>query len=540
MTADAPGVSRVLLHDFNGNGLTDVAAAALTDSQLAMYAAAPNREFLPETVLDGSLLGASLLVGAHINSNQDNRLDLVYASPLLTTVKYVLHDGAASFEPGGIAWSTPVTVRTLPTGHRIQALAAANVDGDAGNTVDLVVAYAVPSSSSGGSRVMLLRGNGLGGFSDSTIANEATVQNVLHVLVADVAGDGDGHLDVVVAFGGTGAPASDCSDGVLWLVNDGADAFTALPIATCEFTLPTSLTVSDVDGDLDLDVLVAASAGLFIIPNRLDPLFCPNDFFPLGEAEVCTPCTTPCPALTYDDGTPCAYNTDKCSTCRCVVVFQCVAAPPARHMTAWCCCCVFLFRGVHVNLHTPQGSVCGRVVSSGVWLDVARHVLPVRGAELYGRVPSQPIPGRVCRQHVHATGQLPAVLHPRVLPILHVPRHGVHAAARPPVHPLCDGVPGGAVSVGVRRAGHGHVHRLLRVDWRDGCVPRGRVPGALRHGRRRVHSVPHAVFPGTRHGGGVRNSRQHAVRAAVCRRPHGYRHGGAAGRPVRDTVRLGR
>ncbi|OUJ70032.1 FG-GAP-like repeat-containing protein [Hymenobacter crusticola] len=136
------------------------------------------------------------------------------------------------------------TAAAVPTGLSPAVAATADVDGD--GDLDLLVANSGINTVS----VRLNNGNGI-----YTGSREVTVfGNVLDLAVGDV--DGDGDLDFVTA------PVSFSTGNILSIrLNDGAGNFSS-GVNASTFGEPLSITLGDVDGDADLDLLVGASIGV--------------------------------------------------------------------------------------------------------------------------------------------------------------------------------------------------------------------------------------------------------------------------------------
>jgi hypothetical protein len=134
----------------------------------------------------------------------------------------------------------------------MQSLVYADVDGDGDDDV-----LSVTSSSD----VMLLVNNGSGYFADATALSGLAVASsrAVEVTVGDI--DGDGDVDVFV---------SAVSSASVLMQNNGNGSFTDVTAATVSPNTTGAFiasTMVDVDGDSDLDLLVAMSSGSRLYVN---------------------------------------------------------------------------------------------------------------------------------------------------------------------------------------------------------------------------------------------------------------------------------
>nr|WP_214607025.1 FG-GAP-like repeat-containing protein [Hymenobacter arizonensis] len=166
--------------------------------------------------------------------DNDGDLDLLTANSGSNSVSVRLNNGAGLF-----FGSTSVAVGVAPTDL---ALVDLDLDGD----LDLLTTNAIDGTLS-------VRFNNLGTFSGTTTLALPTGSTPSGLSIGDV--DADGDPDVVVAQGSGGQ--------VITYINNGAGVlaiqYGALELAASSFRLPNSLgvTLGDVDGDLDLDIITA-------------------------------------------------------------------------------------------------------------------------------------------------------------------------------------------------------------------------------------------------------------------------------------------
>jgi len=222
--------------DFNEDGHLDIATA---DSSIVGYAAV----FFGHG--DGTFDAVSeFAVGSFPNMviaadfNGDGHLDLATPDSSSYTLSVLRGNGHGGFSP---AAGSPFVTGANPT-----AVRAGDLNGD--HVLDLVV------TNFNESTVSVFLGTGSGGFSALTpfVVDAPNAAGPMDVGILDV--DGNGIPDLVVAA---------YSENLLYVFNgnDGGDGFgdgtftpgTLLPTGT----FPTSVNVSDVNGDGVLDVVVA-------------------------------------------------------------------------------------------------------------------------------------------------------------------------------------------------------------------------------------------------------------------------------------------
>ena len=211
--------------DFNGDGIQDLAVLTDGNNSVAVFQGNGLGGF--------SQLGPAIVVGATPLSivvgdfNGDGNQDLAIANDGTSTVTVLQGDGAGHFVqfPG-----SPFQVGLNP-----HSLALGDFDGDGGN-LDLAVASFTSSN------VMLLFGNGLGGF--RTRGNPVPVgANPIDIKAGNF--NGDSAEDLVTANAGSGS--------ITVLLGTGNGAFTLIgrgdPFAVG--TTPTSVAVADFNGERD-------------------------------------------------------------------------------------------------------------------------------------------------------------------------------------------------------------------------------------------------------------------------------------------------
>ncbi len=248
-TLDAPGVRALAAGDFNGDGLTDIAAVADAGTLVFLNTADaqhPNKlAFNPLPLTFGPTSGAGI---AAADLDGDGDIDLaVAATDMPDTV--LVNSGQAAFKAVPLG-STP---------GQSQAVTAADINGD--GAPDLVFA------KSGGESVYV--NDGTGRFNAQTLAGAS---RSVAVAAADLAGDA--LPDLVFAN----------ADGGATLYLNGAGGF-GDPI-TLNTGPTTGVATADFDGDGRADLVFAASPANQVLLNTSTSA---ASFFPaakLGGAQT--------------------------------------------------------------------------------------------------------------------------------------------------------------------------------------------------------------------------------------------------------------
>ncbi|GAB4140964.1 MAG: hypothetical protein Tsb009_10530 [Planctomycetaceae bacterium] len=232
MTAD--GAYSVIAADIDGDGDTDVLSASGTDDKLALYRNETIHRgavFQPPEALRNAANGAYSVAVGDIDGDGD--MDVVTGSVYDGQVRWYENDG----DPQSPAFTERLVGTTA--GVRSIQLASFNNDG----TLDIIVASAVNNTVGWFS-------NDAGDGSSWTLFPATTSAIAARTAVAgDI--DGDGDMDLISASSG--------DDTIRWFESSGG----LLPVLVERVITNTAdgardVTVGDVDGDGDLDVIVAS------------------------------------------------------------------------------------------------------------------------------------------------------------------------------------------------------------------------------------------------------------------------------------------
>ena len=224
---------------------TSTGGATLTAGQVHQFITAVGGtgrgNFVAPTTNANVSTGARPLDIAMGDVDGDGDLDMLTANSSASTVSLRLNTGSGVF--GG---STEIAV-AAPGRH----LTLGDVDGD--GDLDLVAACYGATFLPGNSTVSIRLNDGSGNFSAPALNAEVSTEPRPYVVkLGDI--DGDGDLDLVVAM------YNNSTQGVaLVRFNDGSGGFTGTQRLTMTNDI-TTLEFSDVDGDGDLDLLMAQSA----------------------------------------------------------------------------------------------------------------------------------------------------------------------------------------------------------------------------------------------------------------------------------------
>ncbi len=237
--------SSVAAADFNGDGEVDLAVGTEQGVGILLGDGAGN---FTEAHFYGGGSGAGRGVTV-ADFNGDGMPDLAVTDYTDGDVSVLLGDGSGGFAP---ASGSPFPVSGDPV-----AVTAADFNAD--GHLDLAVALALSSTSSGGVSVLL--GDGSGGFSAASDSPFAASWNSSGIEAADV--NKDGHPDLVVPGG---SPPPSFIQGVSVLLGDGSGGFTPLsgwPQLSDDGAMwPDSVAVADFNGDDAPDIATSFSSGI--------------------------------------------------------------------------------------------------------------------------------------------------------------------------------------------------------------------------------------------------------------------------------------
>ena len=236
----------VVVADFNGDGIADIASASASTGQIAVVLGDGGGVFVPSQTLQ---VPESPFFLAATDINGDGITDLVASSGVGTNLTVFLGNGNGTFQSG----FTVPGVATSSLGFPGGAIADFNGDGRA----DILFPEFTNGSAIG---VDVLLGNGDGTF--QPVNRYPVTSNYAAVAVADF--NGDGKPDVAIS--------NFAANSVSILLGNGDGTFktrNTIPVTP----LGPAIIAADVNGDGKQDLVVSSSTGVLVLLGNGDGTF---------------------------------------------------------------------------------------------------------------------------------------------------------------------------------------------------------------------------------------------------------------------------
>lgn len=258
------------LGDVDGDGTPDlVVASEMPGGRLSVKLGLGDGTFGPVRPATTALDGASPSAIALGDFDGDGKLDAAVAHVFAPTgiVTVLRGTGTGDFRRQGETGGFPGTGSPYDIGSAGFSLEAGDLDGD--GRLDLVAPVSAAGSGSKAGTVGSLVGHGDGTFSAGAAGSFVTPllanpDSAFALPVGDL--DGDGYLDALLTFGGSGA----------WpLTGDGTGRFLPIPSAPLSSSaIPTAALIGDLDGDHRQDLVVvnsSSTSSLLLFVNDSEP-----------------------------------------------------------------------------------------------------------------------------------------------------------------------------------------------------------------------------------------------------------------------------
>ncbi len=234
--ASGTGPLSLAVGDFNGDGAQDLAVAGATSGAgVTVLLGDGAGGFVPAV---GSPFATGAFAAAQAitvgDFNEDGMADLLVADRVNGTLLSLLGNGKGGFS---VASGMPLALGLSAQAPVALAVADLNSDG----LLDVAVANQISGN------ITVLLGNGVGGFTAS--ASYRVGSQPFFIATGDF--NADGKADLVFA--------NNAGNGVTVLLGNGAGAFSEAAGSPFSVASPWSVTVADIDGDGDQDI-VAGSA----------------------------------------------------------------------------------------------------------------------------------------------------------------------------------------------------------------------------------------------------------------------------------------
>lgn len=219
----SPGLQAITLHDFNGDGYQDVAAADSNSNSVYLFTGNSNGNFIQQFAASTGNKPCSV---ASADFNTDGMPDLVTANRASNNITVVFGTGPGTFG-NSITLTAGIHPRSVVTGDF-------NNDGKTD----------IATANQGSNTITTWLGNGFGGF----YAGQALTIGIQPVAI--LAGDynNDGYTDFVAANSG--------SNSLSVLLGNSPGTFSLLPYVPTGNS-PVSIAHADINKDGKLDILVS-------------------------------------------------------------------------------------------------------------------------------------------------------------------------------------------------------------------------------------------------------------------------------------------